>query len=310
MHVRLTAFVWLALTAVTVLAQTQPVRGPEPAGGALEPDQPVRPQLPVLVPRAPQPPAAQPAPKAPFTLTPQEEAELDRVLGLWEQRNANIKTFDCEFRRWIYDVVFGSPKQPKFVDTGVIKYAAPDRGLFRVERTEKDGKDVPIENTRAEHWISDGKSIFEYNHTKKQLTEHKLPPELQGKAIADSPLPFLFGANAQKLKQRYWIRIEPSDAKDKIFLEAYPRSQQDAANFFCAEFIIMAEGMSPYALNLIQPNKKDRIAYQFYDIVVNDPLRLFKGDPFRAGLPLGWQRIVEEPPPPVQARRGPNDGQR
>ena len=34
-----------------------------------------------------------------------------------------------------------------------------------------------------------------------------MPPELQGKAIVDGPLPFLFGADAQKLKQRYYLRI-------------------------------------------------------------------------------------------------------
>ena len=223
MHVRLVAFALLGLALMTVpaLAQTQP------SGGALEPDQPVRPQYPVLVPRvrttAGRPAGAAPAAASrPSRSRPQEEAEVDRVLGLWEQRNRNVKTFDCEFKRWIYDVIFGPPDQPKFVDTGIIKYAAPDRGMFRVEKTEKDGKDVPIEDARAEHWISDGKSIFEYNHTKKQLTEHKLPPELQGKAIADSPLPFLFGADAKKLKQRYWIRIvTPDDVKDKIFLELF-----------------------------------------------------------------------------------------
>jgi hypothetical protein len=52
------------------------------------------------------------------------------------------------------------------------------------------------------------------------------------------------------------------------------------------------------------------MVYQFYDVVVNDPLRLFKGDPFRAYTPLGWQKIVEEPPAPAQASRPASDGQR
>ena len=143
------------------------------------------------------------------------------------------------------------------------------------------------------------------------MIEHKLPPELQGKAIADSPLPFLFGAEAQKLKQRYWIRIvTPPDVKDQIWLEAYPRYQQDAANFHhAAVHHHHARGCRRIALKLVQPNGKDYTAYQFFDIVVNDPLRLFKGDPFRAFTPLGWQKIVEEPPPaapsPPPAQRRP-----
>ena len=181
----------------------------------------------------------------------------------------------------------------------MIKYAAPDRGLFRVDRAEKDGKEVPIEDARAEHWVSDGKSIFEFNPAKKQLIEHKLPPELQGKAIADTPLPFLFGADAQKLRQRYFLRIvTPPDVKDQIWLEAYPRYQQDAANFHHARFIITTQGMSPFALQLVQPNGKDYTSYQFYKIVVNDKFRLFQGDPFRPFTPLGWKKIVEEAPPP------------
>ncbi len=298
----------LAVMAVPAWAQVQPLPPVQPGGSPGGPDQPVQPQLPRLALRGPQPTTQEPRPQPPpFTLTAQEEAEVDRVLNTWEERNRSIKTFDCRFRRWIYDVVFGPPNQAKFVDLGVIKYAKPDRGLFRIDSTEKDGKEVSIDNARAEHWLADGKSIFIYSPGKKQLIEQQLPPELQGKAIADGPLPFVFGAEAKKLKERYWIRLLAPDKeqKDQILLEAFPRHQQDAANFHHAQFIITADKMEPYALNIVQPNGKDHTAYAFFDIVVNDPLRLFKGDPFRAFTPLGWQKIVQPAPaaPTAQAVR-------
>jgi TIGR03009 family protein len=304
----------LVLIAAPALAQTQPARGNDyPAVGAPEPDQPVRPQMPVLERRADQQPTAQQAPqppRPPFTLTPQEQAEVDHVLDLWEQRNNKIKTFDCEFTRWTYDAVFGRPNEPKFVDMGILRYEAPARGMFRVERTEQGGRSVPIDNARAEHWICDSQSVFEYSHVKKQLIEHKLPPELQGKAIVDSPLPFLFTSSAEKLKQRYWIKVVPlPDVKDQIWLLAYPRFQQEARNFHCAEFVLQRDGMSPFAMNLVQRNGKDRIAYQFSNVVINDPLRLFKGNPFQAKMPLGWQKIVEDSAA-EQATRVPNGGPR
>jgi len=298
---KLLLFCLLLLGVITTKAALgqNPLREKTPGQNGVEPDQPVRPQLPTLVPRG-QPPSAAPAeaaPRPPFQLSPHEEAQVERVLNLWEQQSREIKTFDCRFKRWIYDVVFGPPNQAKYIELGVIKYAAPDRGLFRVETTEKDGKEVPIDDSRAEHWICDGKSVFEFAPAKKQLIEHKLPPELQGKAIADTPLPFIFGAEAEKLKQRYFIRlITPPDVKDQIWLEAYPRFQRDAANFQRAQFIITIQGMLPYALRLVQPNGKDYTVYQFYDIVVNDPLQLFRGNPFRPFTPLGWKKIVEEPP--------------
>ena len=159
------------------------------------------------------------------------------MLLLWEKRNTEVKTFDCRFKRWTYDTVFGRADQPKFIDIGSIKYAAPDRGMFRTDTTiDKNGREAPIEDTRAEHWISDGKSIIEYNHLKHQMIEHKLPPEAQGKAIADTPLPFLFGADAKKLRQRYFLHlVTPADVKGEIWLEAFPRFQQDAASFHQAQ---------------------------------------------------------------------------
>ena len=322
MHLRSIACLLIAvifMMAAPVLAQSYPPSNggyPQPVAGNVQPNQPVQPNPPTLVPRGQQPGMQQPGmqqpqPPQPPTLTPQEQAQVDRVLQLWEQRNREVKTFDSRFKRWTYDTVFGRPDQPKFIDLGTIKYAAPDRGMFRVDTTiDKNGREVPIEDTRAEHWISDGKSIFEMNHLKRQMIEHKLPPELQGKAIVDTPLPFLFGADAQKLRDRYFLRlITPADVKGEIWLEAYPRYQRDAASFHHAQLIIVTQGMKPHALKLIQPNAKDCVAYVFFDVVVNDPLRMFRGNPFRASLPSGWRSIVEEAPG-AQARRVPNDGRR
>jgi hypothetical protein len=110
-------------------------------------------------------------------------------------------------------------------------------------------------------------------------------------------LPFLFGAQAQKLKQRYWIRIVTQPGvKNQVELEAWPRHQQDKANFDHANFVITMPQMEPYGLHIVETNKKDFRNYRFYDIVINDPFRLFKGDPFHAVTPLGWQKMVEEVP--------------
>jgi TIGR03009 family protein len=320
MPLRFIAYTVLGAILVVVSAFAQQYPPPnnysQPAGQYVSPagpDQPVQPRLPTLVPRGGQPgaqPPARPQPP-PFVLTPQEQAQVEQILKMWEERNRKVKTFDCQFKRWDYDSVFGKPDQPKFVDLGVIKYAAPDKGMFRVDKTEKDGREVAIEDARAEHWVSDGKAIIKYDHVKRQMIVYKLPPERQGKAIADGPLPFLFGSTAEALKDRYFLRIiTPRDLeRQQIWLEAYPRRLEDAGEFHHAQFIILAQGMSPSALKLFKTNGKDYIVYSFFDIVPNDPLRLFRGDPFRAVRPTGWQTVVEEPSS-TQARRPPNDGRR
>ncbi|NUQ63371.1 MAG: outer-membrane lipoprotein carrier protein LolA [Pirellulales bacterium] len=207
-----------------------------------------------------------------------------------------MRTFECDFNRFTYDATFGNPNKPMFVDSGQLKYSAPDKGMFKVE------------GPRPEHWICDGKSIFEYKFGTKQLIEHKLPPELQGKAISDGPIPFLFGANAEKLKQRYYLRIttDPARAKEEVWLEAFPRFQQDAANFERADLILKIENMQPFAVRVYEPGGRQHKVYEFKNILVNQNnlFSFLKGDPFTAKLPgLDWKRIVEEAPAPAEARR-------
>jgi TIGR03009 family protein len=337
----------LCLAAGSLWAQTQteawprpnPIRSNDAVSG---PDQPVSPQVPTIQRRAApdaarqyaaqgqpgnqsqpllpkerqafplqQNAAAQPQqpPPPPFTLTPQEDAQLDRVLTAWEQKSKDIKTFDASFKRWEYDPVLaeydralaskqkGDPNAPVHVDQGILKYGTPDKGVFQVMWTESpDGKQIPIEPERADHWICDGKSVYQYIPGQRKLIEHKLPPEMQGKAIVDGPLPFLFGADAQKLRQRYWIHIVPSppNIPNVVCLEAFPRYQQDAANFRAATLMLNLPAMTPNALQILQPNGKSHTSYMFYDVVFNDQLIFFKGNPFQAYTPRGWEKIVED----------------
>ena len=339
----------LCLAASPLWAQTQDESWPRPndlrpSDPSAGPDQPVNPQLPTIERRAAPDPARQYSPQAqpgnqvqafpliqrqgpaqqaqqnqaqppqppppPFTLTPQEEVQLDLVLKTWEDKSKNVNTFDCSFVRWEYDPIFvkpnAVPNAPASKDYGILKYAAPDKGVFRVMYKDgPDGKQTPVEDDRADHWICDGKSIFQYIPKQKKLLEQKLPPEMQGKAIVNGPLPFLFGADAQKLRQRYWLHtITPPEIKNQIWLEAYPRFQTDAANYQRAIVILSTPDMLPQGLQIFQPNGKSRTSYSFYDIVLNDPLRLFHGNPFQAYTPRGWQKIVEDAPAKQAGRPG------
>jgi hypothetical protein len=102
--------------------------------------------------------------------------------------------------------------------------------------------------------------------------------------------------------------VTPPGVKDQIWLEAYPRFQQDAGNFQRAQFRITAQKMEPFALMLVQPNGKDYTAYQFYDIVMNGAWDIFGGNPFKVYVPRGWQLIPDQQP--AQAQRAPIDGRR
>ena len=164
----------------------------------------------------------------------------------------------------------------------------------------------------GEHWVCNGTSIYEFRHTERQLRETKLPPEMQGKAISDGPLPFVFGAKADTLKKRYAMRIiTPPGVTDQVWLEALPRFQADAANFSKVELILQARGLMPFAIQIYKPGGQDRDVYQFdpKTSLIDRGLDLIR-DFSRPITPLGYTFIVEDagggqPPAPPQRSAGP-----
>jgi TIGR03009 family protein len=261
--------------------RTKPATGAQPAGA-----QPSEGNA------AGQRPAGPPRPaQEPFQLSAKEEAQLDELLAAWEQRSARIKKLKTQFTRWEYDAVFGKRDEKGNIipkeSHGEIHFSSPDKGSYEVQ--EEGG----------EHWICDGSSIFEFNAQKKQVIERVLPPELHGRAISESPLPFLFGADAARQKQRYFLRIvTPETVQDQIWLEAWPRYTADAANFQRATVILDQKELLPYALEIVLPNGKNKTVHQFTKRAVNSVLSgILEGNPFKPDLPSGWTRVVENAAP-------------
>src|SRR3990172_8025380 len=193
-------------------------------------------------------------PQAPpgFQLNQLEQAYLDQVLDTWVRESAKVVTFKCPFERWEYNAAFGpGPDIPLSKDKGELSYQRPDKGSLQVKEISKwEAKPIPRgeqppaqvqgdwvtqPDAIGEHWVCDGESVYEYRHDQKQLVVRSIPEGLRGKAIVDGPLPFLFGAEAAKLKQRYWMRIQPQDNAAEIWLEAQPKFQADAANYRMVE---------------------------------------------------------------------------
>ena len=278
------------------VAQNTEALGQPLAQVALAPNQTGQPNVAV----APQNPGG-----APFQLSPVDQQYVDQILQMWENESAKIKTFDCKFERWEYDPVFGPGNDtPSIKSHGQLTYSKPDRGSFKINEIQRyvqqdqnqPGEYVLQEHEVGEHWVCDGKAVYEYKHDKKQLVVQALPPQLRGTAIVDGPLPFLFGAEAEKLKSRYWIRVKQSDAAT-IWLEAFPRGQADAANYHHVEVMLERKTMMPNAIQVHMPNGRSRAVYMFQDPTVNGTLNQLFGSIFSSPrTPLGWTRVVQEAP--------------
>lgn len=244
----------------------------------------------------------------PFQLTAVEKQFVDQILLMWENESAKIKTFNSRFELWEFNQTFGPGGDIPFIKSiGQLSYSKPDKGSFKIGEVyryqPKDPKSKPkpedwVRDKEAvgAHWVCDGKAYFEYKHRAKQLVVTPLPPHLQGEAIVNGPLPFLFGAKADDLNRRYWIRSKQSDPAT-IWLEAYPRTQADAVNYHHVEIMLDRKTMQPKAIQVHTPNNKDRKMYMFDKPTVNGRMDALFGSLFSAPrTPFGWKRVVQELP--------------
>ncbi|QDS97621.1 TIGR03009 domain-containing protein [Adhaeretor mobilis] len=285
--------------------------------------QPIAPgsQLPGSQPQATQPPAASQGlpgrprtPAPPFQLNDVEHQFVRQILEMWENRSNDVKTFNSDFERLDYNLAFGQADRPMTRSTGQLSYSKPDKGSFKIKEIKRwapkdpqnSAKDAPGDwvvqkNEIGEHWVCDGKAIYEYFQPKKQLRVQPIPPEMRGESIVNGPLPFLFGAKADDLEKRYWIRAKESDP-ETIWLEAHPRWQADAANYRMVDIMLDRKSMLPKALQVHEPNGQSRSVYMFNDPTVNGTLDSLFGNLFSAPrTPLGWKRVVEHAPVAPQA---------
>ncbi len=243
---------------------------------------------PALQPSVPASAPAEVVTKDPYAanpLSPQEIDYLDRLLVHWEQSTKGIKRLSCEFRCYEYNSNANFVQQmaqqsgkdirqlPATISAGVIRYMVPDKGMYQITQkvalTGQLNKDntpemKASENIALDHWICDGTTVHNYNHKEKVVTHFTIPKEMQGLGILESPMPFLLGVEAKKMKERYWLRPLPSPLKpdgtqnqDIRCIQAYPKLQQDAVNYDHVEVYLDAKEFLPIALVKYGPEHND-----------------------------------------------------
>ncbi|MBA3482034.1 MAG: TIGR03009 domain-containing protein [Pirellulales bacterium] len=252
--------------------------------------------------------AVQPA-GPPFQLTPVDQQFVLQTLQMWEQESAKVTTFNSEFERWEYDAVFGPEGDTAMIKAkGTLSFSKPDKGSFKIDEisrwTKKDPQNTAADapgdwaaqpNEIGEHWVCDGKAVYEYNHRDKQLKVTTIPPEMRGQEIVNGPLPFLFGAKANDLMTRYWIRTKQS-APTEIWIEAYPRWQSDAANYDFVDVMLDRKTMQPKAIQVHLPGGQQRHVYMFKEPKINEKNlgAWFTGLFSSPRTPLGWTKVMAD----------------
>jgi TIGR03009 family protein len=228
--------------------------------------------------------------------TPEAEAFLDQILKHWENSTADIQRYSCKFQRWQYkstdnfvdELAKKTGRDIRTVNVstaaGELKYMAPDKGMFKIDILLKlsgqlDAKNQPeyksFDNSFGEWWLCDGEKVYEYDRSAKQCTRHTLPPEMKGAGILESPMPFMFGIKAEKIRARYWVRfmsaIKDQKGNDIYVIEAYPKFQSDAVNYDHVQIYLDRELFLPVRLNKYNTEHRDEAGE-----VLNDNREVFE----------------------------------
>ncbi len=261
-----------------------------------------------------------PAPQAPkgFALNQVEQAYLDQVLDKWEAESARIVTFNCPFTRHVYNAFSPNPRIAFSIEQGAVSYHKPDKGSFKIDKIQQwqatpvapgqpaanppQGRHVEMPPTQVvgDHWVSDGKNVFEYRPHAKQLVVTPIPDDMQGEKIINGPFPFLFGAKKDDLKRRYWMRLHQDPRKpnpDVLHLVALPKTRLDAANYRAVELMLDRRTLLPSAMQ-VHGHNGDREVFDFdlAKVKVNGQLDRLWGSLFTSPrTPWGWKRVINAP---------------
>ncbi len=298
----------------------RPTQAPIPAPAQAATAQNPAAQNPAGVPGTPVAPMGQ----APFPpLAAEIQKYLNDVLAAWENSTKGIERFQCKFSRWQFDPAkTNDPAAFSTAASGVLRYLKPDKGLFKVEellfRKQKPngqwGYDK-IPDQYGEWWICDGENVHLYDQTQKVAKKYPLPPNMRGAEVFNSPLPFVFGVDAQKVNSRFWVRPLQPPNNNVILLEAYPKHQSDAMNYHHVSIYLDRKDILPKSIVIYmtnwtpQPQNDFKEVFEFSDREVNAGLlaklteAVFRQSFIPIEPPKGW--TVEEVPfvPEEEAQR-------
>lgn len=245
-------------------------------------------------------------------LTAEQQARLDQLLTAWEQSSSTTERLAASFQRWQYRPLQAQNQLHATWAQGQVKYQAPAQGMYYVSDMRFfsgfDENKAPQYKAQAtnpgEWWVCTGKELLEFDRANKKCEILELPPDMQGTQIVASPLPFVFNLKKNEMVQRYWIQELPPKQEGEFWLEAWPKNQQDRAEFKKVLVVIDAKQFLPKAMILFPPNfdgrsNPERDVYEFTDVQRNgnllDKLSGWFGKDFiNVKPPSDWQ-VIRKP---------------
>ena len=270
------------------------------------PQQSVPAQQPAQQQPAPQP-QVQPgtgilSPPEGFLLSPEESALLDQFLLKWERFGKDIKKVSCEVHVKEHDGGLYMPnrKTPLSHTWGKFRFIAPNKLSYHVEgefvykQGASSGDDPKPEYEKGRNelkFVCDGKSWTEYDFRKRVATTYPIPEDQWNQDLTmDGPFPLFFIANAENLKNRFYLRLVTPKERlaNEVWIEAWPRQAADAGSFQKILVALRLSDLQPYYLRKYHVNGKSYSDLSFQNIAVNKGFWSID-----ANVDFGWKKEVK-----------------
>lgn len=266
-----------------------------------------RPTQPIPVPVPGQPQQAVPNIGQPFPqLTVEEAAELDKFLAQWEKRTSSIKVFESQFQCWVYGsnlLENSDANTPDYCTYGIVRFAAPNRGSYEI-LGERDANGKAVPGKRQSKILTTGEAVLDYNFDEKVVSVSMIPKDQQHELVGGGPLAFVFGTSPEALKRRFFLRLSTPASRaqmGEVWLEAYPRLAEDAAEFQRVQLVVDRTKIIPKALIQHANNEKEKRTFQFLEKTMiisakDDVYKDFIAKHLQPRIEKGWTRDIQNVP--------------
>ncbi len=236
---------------------------------------------------------------------------VEQLLEFWEQKSSQVNQLYGEFERYSYDSTFGVERRSR----GRLWFAAPDNGRIdftpmdvpaepnnvNYEKLDVNGAPYRIEADSNARWICNGARVFAIDDSSHTYAEMTIPPQFQGENIIDSPLPFLFGMQAERAKQRYFISIGAMHNPDgrlegaplAVHVVVQPRWEQDQREWSSAEILLNKDTFLPTAIRIMSGANEEVYVFSRTEPALTR-VGLWNGNPFNDTPPSNYTCIERQ----------------
>ncbi|MDB5311823.1 MAG: hypothetical protein JWO38_6025 [Gemmataceae bacterium] len=238
-------------------------------------------QPPAVAPPGPAVPGAPPA-------APPADPKLEGHLTGWEQKMSGVVNFHTKFELTRTEAIF--KKDLKY--DGSVLCMKPNLARLRIVNT--------TDKNDYEAYICNGKAIYQYEGSKKTITEFKLNAAQPAAGSDNLMLDFLSGMKAADAKRRFQISLFKEDP-NYVYLDIKPILPKDQQEFQQVRFALYGPGVKspaipylPAQMWLLKPNG-DTELWKFGDQRIDLPgvtPQVFQFEEIK-----GWQ--LRQPQPPV-----------